>query len=454
MAADGDVLPALDQAALTPRYWATFGLITLQLLCEVFDFSVVAFLVSAVAPTWKLSYGQTTVILLAAGVGAIFGALGFGWLADRLGRKVSIVGGAMVYCLCAGGIALIPDGAWVLFAVLRFLVGVGYGGALASQFALITEYTPTRHRTLLTSSLGIPASMGVVTASIVVSALFPVLGWRGVAALGLAPIVIGIALAFVAPESIRWLLANGQTDRARRALISMFGAEAGRMPLPSAEAIRVERSSPRDVLRYPRRFWLLVLAEIGLSAALTGVMLWGPTILAQLLDVPASRAARYFIFVSVMGLCGRTFFAWLPSRVGRVPAGQLIGYAGAVALACAALLHDQRLGPVPVFLIFLVAGQFFFDGGFSNLNTYGAELFPVRMAGSAMGVSQAAAGMGKIIGPLALGLFAGAANLVSPHATRDAILPGFLFLAGCCLMVGVSFSLLGVETHKRPMTLS
>ena len=85
--------------------------------------------------------------------------------------------------------------------------------------------------------------------------------------------------------------------------------------------------------------------------------------------------------------------------------------------------------------------------------TYAAELFPVRHAGRAMGLSSAAGGAGKIAGPLVMGLMAGTGNLVSPHATEQATTPAFLFLAACCLLVGLSYSFLGVETHRRPLAV-
>ncbi len=419
-----------DEARLTPRYWATFSLIVAQLVCEIFDFFVVSFLVSAIAPKWGLTYGQSTVIFFAAGLGTMVGAVAFGWLSDRFGRKVAIVGGGILYSLSAGAIALIPEGAWVAFALLRFLVGVGYGGAGSSQFALIAEYTPTRLRTLMTSSLGVPAALGVVMASTVVAVLYPLFGWRGIAAIGAAPIVLAVAIAFVAPESARWKAARS-----------------------SPGAAKAPRPSPLDVWRDQRRFWLIVLIQIGMGAALTGVLLWGPTIAGQVLKLPVQKAAGAFVWITVCGLVGRIAFVFLSMKLGRVKCGILMGYGGAVFIALAAVFHSAVLGAIPAFLLFLAIGELFFDGGFSNINPYAPELYPVRVAAQAAGVASASGGIGKILGPVALGLIAGAGELVSPHATEHAVVPGFLFLAGCCLMAGLAYSFLGVETHGKTLRL-
>src|ERR1700689_3390388 len=105
MSSDGDLTSCLDAAQLRPRYWGAFALIVLLLVCELFDFFVVGYLVSAIAPLWGLNFGQTTLMLLGAGIGALVGAIVFGWLADRIGRKAVVVLSAFLCCVCAGSTA-------------------------------------------------------------------------------------------------------------------------------------------------------------------------------------------------------------------------------------------------------------------------------------------------------------------------------------------------------------
>jgi MFS transporter, putative metabolite:H+ symporter len=443
-----DLQSAIEQARLRPRFWLAFGLIAVMLMCELFDYFVVGYIVSAIAPSWRLTFGQTALMLLSAGVGAIFGALGGGWLADRKGRKRVMVGAAVLCCVSAGSLAFIADGDWVMFTALRFFVGVGYGACGATQFALIAEYTPRAHRTLLTSSMGVPAGLGLLLASSVVSILFAQLGWRGTAMLGFVPLLVVAAIAWLAPESPRWLMAVGRGEDAKRSARTMLDIpEDVETRLPPADG--KASASLRDVLAMPRRFWLIVLIQVPLGAVLTGVLLWGPTIVAQLFGVTPQQAARYFVGVSICSLLGRMAFTWLPHRIGRVPSGMLVGYGGAAALLLAVVLRDAHWLGVPVFFLCLLVGQFLYDGGFSNLTTYAAELYPVRLGARAMGVSAASGGVGKILGPLAMGLIAGASNLVTPAVTQQAVAPAFVFLACCCLLVGVSYSLLGVETAPR-----
>jgi putative MFS transporter len=223
-----------------------------------------------------------------------------------------------------------------------------------------------------------------------------------------------------------------------------------RLPEYDARAVAAAQSvavvSLREVTGDARRFWLIVLIQVALGSVLAGVLLWGPTLVAQVFGVSPQRAATYFVGVSISALIGRIAFTWLPHRIGRVRSGLLVGYAGAAALLLAVWLHDAYWAGVPLLFICLVIGQFFYDGGYSNLTTYAAELYPVRAGGR---VSAGAAGVGKILGPLAMGLIAGADNLVSPAATQQAVVPVFLFLATCCLVVGLAYTFLGVETAHR-----
>ncbi|MEN9705099.1 MAG: hypothetical protein RLZZ393_978 [Pseudomonadota bacterium] len=441
-----DLSTALEEATLRPRYRLVFTLIASLLVCELFDYFVVGYLVSAIAPAWHLTFGVTSLMLLSAGVGAILGALGGGRLADRLGRKPVLVAAGMLCCLGTGCLALVPEGDWRAFTLLRFVVGMGYGACGSTQFALIAECTPRARRTLITSSLGIPAGLGLLLASSVVSVLFAHIGWRGTALLGFLPLVVVALIAGFVPESPRWLLTVGRVEAAKRAanrILVLPDHDAAATP---ALPVGTPRASLLEVMRVARPFWLIVIVQVTLGSVLAGVLLWGPTLVAQVFSVTPQRAAQYFVGISLSALVGRVAFTWLPHRIGRVRSGLLVGYGGAAALLLAVLLRDTYWAGIPALFLCLMLGQFFYDGGYSNLTTYAAELYPVRYGARAMGVSAGSAGVGKILGPLVMGLIAGASNLVTPAVTQQAIVPVFLFLCACCLAVGLAYTFLGVET--------
>jgi MFS transporter, putative metabolite:H+ symporter len=143
------------------RCWAS---VALTVATIIFDFFIVGFLVAVLAPQWQLTFGQTSVMLPSAGVGGIVGALVWGALADRWGRKALLVVGVALCVLGSGSASLISNGAWILFVALHFVVGVG--AAAAVGVPLIVECTPTRHRTIISIAMVIPVSLGVLAATL------------------------------------------------------------------------------------------------------------------------------------------------------------------------------------------------------------------------------------------------------------------------------------------------
>jgi putative MFS transporter len=120
----------------------------------------------------------------------------------------------------------------------------------------------------------------------------------------------------------------------------------------------------------------------------------------------------------------------------------------------AGVYHNGFAGGVPAFVLWLTAAAIFVNGGFSNMSPYAAESYPVTLAARASGLAQAVNGVGKMLGPAALGLIAGANNLMTPAATESAVLPAFIFMAGCALVAGLAYRVLPIETHGRALTLT
>ena len=92
-AQEDDLVALYDKAPLNARYWISMALAVMTSIFDFFDFFIVGFLVAVLAPQWQLTFGQTSIMLLSAGVGAIVGALAWGALSDRWGRKTLLVAG-------------------------------------------------------------------------------------------------------------------------------------------------------------------------------------------------------------------------------------------------------------------------------------------------------------------------------------------------------------------------
>ena len=170
-----------------------------------------------------------------------------------------------------------------------------------------------------------------------------------------------------------------------------------------------------------------------------------------MLGVPVKVAAGYFVFVTLGGVTGKVIVTLLAPLTGRRWLGAVWGFGGVAALAAAGYYNNAMFGGLPAMVMLLCASTFFIEGGFANFAPYTVERYGVRLGARASGLGQAANGVGKILGPLSLALIAGTGNIVKAETTADAVLPAYLFLAFCMLLVGLSFVFLGVETHGKAM---
>ncbi|MXO70979.1 MFS transporter [Alteraurantiacibacter buctensis] len=450
LAPTGDAIDLFDTARLKPRFWILVILLMTQGIFEFFDFFIVGFLVSVIGPEWGLTFGQTSIILLSAGVGQLVGAIPFAWLADRYGRKPALIAGTVLYSIAAGLAAFVPDGNWALFAFLRFMVGVGYGG---TQITLLIEIAPTRMRTILASASGVVAPGGVLLASLLVANYLPVIGWRGLALLGFTPLLVALALWIFIPESIRWLISRGRPEEARLILARYVHVPLEQIPLPQPPS-DTRAANVTDLFRFPGRVLMIVFMTMGIGMAGFGVALWGPTIMAQLLEISTAEVAGYFAYVSTAGMIGRAIWTITPHYIGRWRSALICLWGAAAAVIGAAFLYPYFIMGVPVLLVCLVVGGVFYDGGASNTSPFGTELFPVRMAAQGGGLVQMVSGFAKLAGPLILALIAGSSNLLSPEATEAAITPGFLTLAAFSVMGGIALLVLRYETNGVRMAIS
>ena len=445
------LLEALDEAPLTRRFYVLAGAVMVGAVLDLFDFFLIAFVVPDLADDWDLTFGQAAVMLLSAGVGAIGGSFVWGRAGDRLGRRVPLMAGIVTFSLATGALALAPEGGWWYIALLRLIVGAGVAGVAVIAVPLALEFTPTRLRTrvvgFVTTAM---VPIGIMVAALVAAAL----PWRAAFAIGLLPIVMVPFILSYVPESPRWLADKGRLREARRvvAWLTERPEEALALEVPAP----VEAgSSYSDLGRYRRSVLVTVLAWLGASIAVSGLVLWGPTFLERILDVSSDEAALLFLVVALGSFAGRLFFSFVPHRLGRRACGLLMGFGAAPPLVIAAFSSDSEVLGIPLFLLALIPAAFFVDGGFANLAPYTPEIFPTSLRTHGMGLAWAVSGLGRIIGPLVIALVAGTGDLVDPQATLDALTPSFLFLAAAALVVGIAFMVVRLEPHGRDLeTLS
>lgn len=436
------MLRALDEAPVNRRYLILMGSVMVGAVLDLFDFFLIAFVVPILNDEWDLTFGQATAMLLSAGFGAILGSLLWGRFGERLGRRRPLIAGLTIFSLGTGAMALAPDEGWWFVAIFRFIVGAGVAGVAVIALPMVIEFTPTRLRTKVTGFVTTAmVPVGILAAAGAAALLDP--NWRAIFALGLLPLVsVAFTLLYV-PESPRWLLEHGRREEARRVIAWLLMREPEELELETADEPPDHGSGYRDLFAYRKSVTVTILAWLGASATVAGVFLWGPTFIEQVLDVDSDKAAGLFVIVILGAFAGRLFFSFFPQRSGRRISGLVMGVGAPIFLAVAAFSSGSDV----LFLLALACAAFFVDGGFANLAPYTSEIYPTAMRTQGMGLAWMMSGIGRIVGPAGIGLIAGSSDPIEPEATVAALEPGFLFLAGCALLVLVGFLVVKLEPH-------
>src|SRR3979490_1145774 len=113
---------------------------------EFFDYFLIGFVLAFLIGPWKLTFGQSAVVLLSSGVGAILGAYVWGWLADRIGRRKVFIGTVLNFAIPTRLLYFHPANGWVFSPRTRFFVGVGVGGLYCVDLPLVEEFIASSKR--------------------------------------------------------------------------------------------------------------------------------------------------------------------------------------------------------------------------------------------------------------------------------------------------------------------
>src|SRR3984957_19191114 len=167
--------------------WKALAGSSLGYAMDGFDLLILGFMLRAIASDLHLSQAQSASLVTATLIGAVIGGIGFGMLSDRLGR-VRILTWTIVVFAVFTGLCAFAQGYWDLL-IYRTIAGVGLGGEFGIGMALVAEAWPASKRARASSYVGIGWQLGVLAAAAAPPILLPVIGWRGMFAIGVLPAV-------------------------------------------------------------------------------------------------------------------------------------------------------------------------------------------------------------------------------------------------------------------------
>jgi MFS family permease len=404
-------------------------------------------------------------------LGACVGALVFGQLTDRFGRKRLFMLTLGLYLLATTLTALSFSPLW--FFVFRFLTGMGIGGEYSAINSAIDELIPARNRGHADISINGSYWAGAIGGSLLAvlalnTSIFPTdVGWRVCFGLGA---LFGLGVLIVrrnVPESPRWLFIHGRADEAEKIVTRIereVRDEHGELPEPDPDArmtVRQRRTIPLSMIvrsvvsLYPRRTVLGLSLFIGQAFLYNALLFSLGYLLSTFFGISSGNVPYYIAVFAAGNLLGPLTLGRLFDTIGRKPmiAGTYI-LSGGLLLVTAFLFKGGQLTATTLVIALMVV-FFFASAGVSAAYLTVSEIFPLETRALCIAVFYAVGtGTGGMVGPL---LFA---NLIESGKVSQVFI-GFAIGAVAMILGGVAELVFGVKAEReslesiaRPLTVA
>jgi MFS transporter, AAHS family, 4-hydroxybenzoate transporter len=367
------------------------------LFLDGFDTQAIGYVAPAIAREWGLGKAALGPVFSAGLFGLMIGALSLGPLADRIGRKRIIIFSTIAFGLGALATALVQDFAALI--AIRFLTGLGLGGAMPNAIALTSEFNPRRRRATMVMIMFCGFSVGAALSGLLAAALIPQFGWRSVfVAGGVAPLLLAPILALKLPESVRFLALKGSADARVAQLLGLLNPNAALAPATRFIVDEVELSGMpvKHLFADGRTLATLLLWVVFFMSLLDIYFLsnWLPTVLNDL-GASVSEAAAIGSMLQVGGVMGTLALGSVIDRFS-FRALALVYFVAVFAVgAIGQLGHSAMLVAIAIF----VAG-FCIVGGQIAANALAAGFYPTSVRATGVGWALGIGRIGSIVGPL------------------------------------------------------
>lgn len=367
------ISPPVPDTRLTPMR-AILGS-SLGFAMDGFDLLILGFMLSAISADLGLSPVQAGALVTWTLVGAVLGGIGFGLLADRFGRVRVLTWTILLFAVFTG-LCATAQGFYDLLAY-RFVAGLGLGGEFGIGMALATEACTAERRGRVSSYVALGWQGGVLVAALATPLLLPLIGWRGMFAVGILPAVVAFG--------VRRTLAEP------RLFVAPTAPKTPAAPL---------RALVKDARTARVSFGLFILCAVQ-NFGYYGVMIWLPNYLSGTFGFSLTRSALW-TSVTILGMAaGIVVFGQLADRVGRRPTFMLYQVGAALSL----LAYAQLETPAALLIGGAVMGLFV-NGMMGGYGALLSELYPTAARATAQNVlfnlGRAVGGFGPaVIGYLA-----------------------------------------------------
>lgn len=425
-----DIHDELSNAPVGPFHKVLGVLVALIAMFDGYDTFNPAYVIHYVAQPWGLSGGEAGLLVSSGLVGFLIGAAGHGPIADRFGRRVTLMGGLWIVNVFTVLTAVLAHDFWS-FCGLRLLTGLGLGALLPLAATYINELAPRRLSNAFSLwGVALGWSAGGVLAGLVGVFLTPQFGWQALYFVGAGSIPLTLMVQKLLPESPRFLAARGRIPELRSLL--------GRLRPERREAytnavLRLDQTPPvRNTIRVllsPRyrraslTIWLTAFLSLFAIFGLTG---WIPTVMMKRGETFAASFGFGALMQATSFIGGLALAMIADRKMSQVPRYLSAWWlAGGLAVGALGFVNSHILN----IAIVAIAG-FCIIGAQHVLNNFTANSYETAVRASGVGMELGVGRLGAVLGPFVIGLLQQAAG--DPGAVFWAI-GAAAIIAGCAI---------------------
>jgi AAHS family benzoate transporter-like MFS transporter len=398
-----DIHKLADEAKLNGFHYMVIGWVILILVLDGYDIAITGAALPAIMADLKIDSTQAGFLASASLVGMMFGTVLFGILADKFGRRWTLVIAVALFSLLTASAGFTRDP--IVFAILRFFAGLGLGGVLPILIALMTEYSPLKIRARVVALISCGYAIGGVLAAILGKGLIESYGWQGVFFAAGAPVVLIPFILKYIPESLP-LLVKQNRDAELREMVRKIAPD---YPLQAQEQFlvphedEVEGAPVGKVFQDGRAFSTVMFWVANFSGLfmLYALNTWLTKLMATL-GYSLGSALTFVIAYNIGAMVGAIGGGWLFDKLH--PKWVLFSFY--VLSAVSLVVMGYGVAPGLLFLIVCAVGAFTL-GTQILTNAYGGMFYPTAIRSTALGFNYGFGRVGAIIAPVLIGWLVG-----------------------------------------------
>ncbi|WP_372403069.1 MFS transporter [Acinetobacter piscicola] len=389
----------VDEAKFTPFHWNVLIWCLLIIIFDGYDLVIYGVALPLLMQEWGLSAVQAGMLASTALFGMMFGAMCFGTLSDKLGRKKTIMICVAIFSgfTFLGAFASNP----IEFGILRFLAGLGIGGVMPNVVALMTEYAPKKIRSTLVAVMFSGYAIGGMTSALLGAWLVTDYGWKIMFYIAIIPFVALPLIWKFLPESIMFLTNKGKTEQVRQTVQKI--APEKMISVDTVFVLNettVGDEAPLRALFQQGRTFSTLMFWIAFFMCLLMVYALGSWLPKLMIQAGYSLgASMIFLFaLNIGGMVGAIGGGVLSDRFHLKPVLTIMFAVGAIALILLGFKSPQGV----LYTLIAIAGAATI-GSQILLYTFVAQFYPAAVRSTGMGWASGIGRIGAIVGPVLTG---------------------------------------------------